>query len=241
MGDEELLPKPQTDLPLPEKEIPAHLASQGETFRGYGKIFRSKFFWGFLILSAFAAFLIGGFYLGKNQNNNNSIEIPPRGPVFYEPTPDPTADWKTFEGDGFSFRYPSDLYIRNDNTSSDQYNQFLEKPNDINRIKFSVDVISNPQNLDLIVIANKKPVPYDRIKDTYEKISINGYEAIINRSELPCLGDCKEDEVDEKGTNVLIKGNKKIITFYISTFNKGGPTATENWLNQILSTFKFTQ
>ena len=60
--EQELFPKPPKDLPLPEKQIPAHSESSNHS----NSIFKSKFFWGFLTLSALSAFLVGGFYLGNH-------------------------------------------------------------------------------------------------------------------------------------------------------------------------------
>ena len=105
---EELLPTPQTDLPLPEKEIPAHATPQGQALQNKKtNIFKSKFFLGFVAFSILIAFLIGGFALGKNsvfkELNPTIPSIPPKDPVVY----DPTADWKTYTGNGYSFKYPS--------------------------------------------------------------------------------------------------------------------------------------
>jgi hypothetical protein len=62
MEDEELLlPKPQTDLPLPEKEISPQAYKAPKT-----NIFKSKFFLGFMALSFLIAFIIGGFALANN-------------------------------------------------------------------------------------------------------------------------------------------------------------------------------
>jgi len=74
--DQKDFPKPftlknegQADLPLPEKEIPAHgtSASQGDPLRSYGRFFRNKLFLIFVILSFIIAFLIGGFALGASS------------------------------------------------------------------------------------------------------------------------------------------------------------------------------
>ena len=90
MEEETKLPKPQTDLPLPEKKLPSHsgLASQGETLQGYSSFFRNKIFIAFVIVSFLAAFLIGGFVLGKNDASNNSQE----SIVSQSPTPIPTKE-----------------------------------------------------------------------------------------------------------------------------------------------------
>jgi hypothetical protein len=65
MENEKLLPKPLTDLPLPEKEIPANLASQNHALQNSGNVLKSKFFWGFIGLSFLIAFIIGGIMLAK--------------------------------------------------------------------------------------------------------------------------------------------------------------------------------
>ncbi len=74
MENEELLPKPELDLPLPEKELPEHTtpASQGETFRGYNKpnIFKSKFFLGIIfmvLLIIIGTSVLGGKYYLDQQ------------------------------------------------------------------------------------------------------------------------------------------------------------------------------
>ena len=95
------LPKPELDLPLPEKEISEHAAPasqvfdpegsdrRGETLQGYGKtnIFKSKVFLGFVVLSFLIAFLVGGFVLGKN-NISKQTPIPT---ITQAPTPKPTS------------------------------------------------------------------------------------------------------------------------------------------------------
>lgn len=133
MENEELLPKPftqpnagQTDLPLPEKEIPAHIASQDLQSKGealesqtHQSIFRNKVFILSIILSFLVAFLIGGFILGRNsvlkELNPSAPSIPPKDPVIYEttPVPNPTADWKTFTNTerGYSFKYDPKLKV----------------------------------------------------------------------------------------------------------------------------------
>ena len=61
--EEKSLPKPQTDLPLPEKELPAHTKQNN--------ILKSKILIGFVLISTLVAFLIGGIMLGGNQTIND--------------------------------------------------------------------------------------------------------------------------------------------------------------------------
>ncbi len=66
--EEKSLPKPQIDLPLPEKEIPAHTQT--------ANIFKSKILIGFVLISTLISFLIGGIMLGKNNLSSEEISSP---------------------------------------------------------------------------------------------------------------------------------------------------------------------
>lgn len=66
------LPKPLTDLPLPEKELPAHATPQGHALQNQKpNIFKSRFFLGFafivLLLISGAAVLGGKYYLDQQK------------------------------------------------------------------------------------------------------------------------------------------------------------------------------
>lgn len=108
MAEEDLLPKPQTDLPLSEKEIPEHI---GAGSKPKLSIFRNKIFIIFVVVSFLVAFLIGGFALGRNsvfkELNPTNPPIPSPAPVVYEasPTPNPTADWKTYKVEEINLEY----------------------------------------------------------------------------------------------------------------------------------------
>ncbi len=77
--EENTLPKPQIDLPLPEKELPAHVKKTS--------IFKSKILIGFVLISTLIAFLIGGIILGNNQK---SLVVPPPDEPSYVASPTPT-------------------------------------------------------------------------------------------------------------------------------------------------------
>lgn len=64
---------PQIQEVAKETEIPVPPASENKP---KFNIFKSKFFLGFVILSALIAFLASGFYLGKNQNNKQVSPTP---------------------------------------------------------------------------------------------------------------------------------------------------------------------
>jgi hypothetical protein len=88
------LPKPQTDFPLPEKEIPAKQTSKSS-------IFTSKFFILFVVISSVIAFLIGGFVLGKNQTTKPTSIL----------TANPATTWKTYSASTFSIKYPESYQL----------------------------------------------------------------------------------------------------------------------------------
>lgn len=256
MENEELLPKPQTDLPLPEKEIPAHTGASKTN------IFKSKFFLGFVAFSILIAFLIGGFYLGRNsvfkELNPSNPAIPPKDPDMYKgtPTPDPTADWKTYTNTtyGYTFSYPSKTYLpysdpQKPGDYSVQYcpSQNLEDcafPSDI----FGVNVYDNPnkQSLDqwLKTSYDSKLFRECYIKDprtTVENISFLGIQAteynfIIDKSTTD--GVCKNEIMEGGGQfrQMVFAKDNKIYNLDIRL------ASTEIFpeLEQILSTFKFT-
>lgn len=78
--EENTLPKPQTDLPLPEKKLPAHTQKTN--------IFKSKILIGFVLISTLFAFLIGGIILGNNQK---PLVVPPPDEPSYTGSPTPTC------------------------------------------------------------------------------------------------------------------------------------------------------
>lgn len=233
------LPKTLSDLPLPEKEITAHASEPSSSSRKGFSILRS-FLLGFLLVVLIVLIGGGSFMLGTKHSNSKNQQIVETKITSPSPTVNPKANWKTFEGKGFSFMYPGNLFIRDDSKTSSGLVQFLTDPKSASSI-LNLSVSPNPKNLDLLILAKKTPIPYDRTNDKYEKTTINTYEAVKTTSDLPCVGDCEKDEIEEKGYSVLIKGDKVIISFDVSTFSKSGyPTATKEWLDQILSTFKFT-
>lgn len=144
--EQELLPKPQTDLPLPEKEIPAHIASQGHALQNKTK-------WLILSLILVTITLVGiaggKYYLNQQKLKaiNDFESCATAGNPIQESypatcrtsdgrsftqilsedeqknllPPDPTANWKTYENTdlGFYLKYPSnwDYEIKPNSTS----------------------------------------------------------------------------------------------------------------------------
>lgn len=141
-----------------------------------------------------------------------------------------TSGWKTYSSTKykFSFKYPPNLLIRMD--SRDEFIGFLERPNENSSQRVVVFVVDNPQNMDIQEFAEKnRPIPDDHINVQREKTKVNGYNALITRSELPCLGLCPNEKT-YKSFSVAVQGNGFIVSF---SDEKGD----EALINQILSTF----
>ncbi len=264
--EQELLPKPQTDLPLPrlqvtehsnvgqaEKQIPAHLASQGQALGGQSTtgFLKSKFFWGFIIMSALIAFLVGGIFLGKNINKNTQAIINPTPiPDIYKdsPSPDPTADWKTFTGSkyGYSIKYPSTLET---NEIENPFYLASFKKIDSPQGTFSTyDILAAP---DTFLVKN--PSSYNFI----DSETINTLRGLTSKDDSITL----DTSLFKYIGNMIIGDQKAIVVEVTSTvenqthqkrviFNKNGNnyiivnnennSNNQDDFNKFLSTFKFT-
>lgn len=183
-------------------------------------------------------------YLEEQISIMKNVEIAPQPTSLPALSPtsitDPIASWKTYKSNtyGFSFKYPENLYIRND--SRDDFIGFLLNQNENQSQKLVVQVINNPSNLSIQnYLENNKPISDDRINLDYTETEINNYEGLILRYEVPCLGICKDVRVGKYLTKYL-KGDKFIVGFSVQATNQAGNTLEdEQWLDQILSTFKF--
>ncbi len=232
--DQELLPKPLTDLPkadmdlpLPEKEIPANITDNPKKHSRIPKIA--------LLLISFVlllALMEGGFYLYKNSNNN-SVPVPPADPDIYKgpsPTPDPTADWETFEMPSYSIKAPPEF--RRD-MNAGNLNTFLSITNyDVVSApgrEFSPTLDKEKKKIEIYQSYNTKDfdnyISRDSLDSSMEKITINGLPAIKTTS-------------DEGYISILVKDPNKNMVYSINfalDFISFPGTAYE-----IYSTFKFT-
>lgn len=178
-----------------------------------------------LLLIVFV-FLAGIYYTSFLKQQGSSSNKSPESTLN-------TADWKTYSSTkyGFSFKYPLNLFIRQD--SRDEFIGLLKSPNENNSQKVVVGVRSNPQNIEIQELAEKnKPIPDDTQNVRYERTQINGYEALITRYELPCLGLCPNEKI-YKYFSIGIQGKGFIVTF---SGDESGPEA-EALVNQIVATF----
>lgn len=264
------LPKQLTDLPLPEKDLPAKVddsASQGVPLRSYSKtnIFKNKFFWGFIGLSFLIAFLIGGFLLGKNNASKevactmeakvcpDGTSVGRSGPKCeftkcpeVTPTPDATANWKIYKGNGFTFKYLSSWkYKIITNATAGQptitgtrvefgrdYTQKeIDDSERIYKTTPAPDALVSQMNL--FFSADKKSQNYDTRNfattiDTPETKTIKvGKDIQATQYIWGCQSTC---------VDVAFKQNGMIFDFSVNNFDD----QSIKILNQILSTFKFT-
>jgi hypothetical protein len=140
------------------------------------------------------------------------------------PTPDPTADWKTYGGSGFSFKYPSD----NLSVEERESNYFALKPiGEISGFAGLFIDARNDRNRNKEVIESIKGDLVDPVSTTLpngEKIS-------------GVYGPPKEQGISLEGTKLLaaiIHGSN--LSIYFSSADE----SSFKYFDQILSTFKFT-
>ncbi len=88
---------------------------------------------GFSLVSFCIAIGIGGYVLGTRKNQpasqSQNISTSPTIAQFPSPTPDPTANWKTYTGTGFTLKYPSEDLEYIDLTSANPSYQGLKNAN----------------------------------------------------------------------------------------------------------------
>jgi hypothetical protein len=69
-----------------------------------------------VILLVIVVVAVGGaYYFGKLSNKQNVVETTTEEPVAME-TSETSPDWKLYQGDGFSFRYPGSIFLKTDLT-----------------------------------------------------------------------------------------------------------------------------
>ncbi|OGG14807.1 hypothetical protein A2773_06935 [Candidatus Gottesmanbacteria bacterium RIFCSPHIGHO2_01_FULL_39_10] len=167
----------------------------------------------------------GAFFFGKSQNNspqsNSSPSLSPTSSQLpLSPTPDPTANWKTYTNKQFSFtvNYPPEWEVDD---------------NDALIIRFG-SLTSRIDKINIYIIDNKNQVTVDKLRQNLtdiDPITIGGFQGIkgINKDYL------KENKTIYSAN--IIKDNN---IFTISTVDFQD-TNLKTTFDQILSTFKFLQ
>lgn len=212
----------------------------------------------FLIIGIFLLFFLaagGVFFLGKTQNNQ---EITVTSPLSVYPslipTSDPTANWKTYTNNqyGFSISFPSDFEINKQaDNQSFIIERILNRPGKNSNFLY-ITIITTGQNmiknniyaydpketnilLDMQIGVSKSIRPKDLLSKfwTYRRIqdvSIDGLQARSFENNNPW--EFPPGTIERK--MYLTKGNMMYIIGFLY-----GKDLSENFFNQILSTFKF--
>lgn len=151
------------------------------------------------------------YNIGKNSADNQKPPVAvSQAP---SPTPDPTAEWKTYTGTGFSFKYPEDLILTEENSTENTY-IYLKKSGST---YFTLEIL------------NQKSKTLIEAQETEKQIEYNGNNWILHKSSNYCdAGNC-----GDLAQGYTLRINDIIYTLLI---DKGNKEIAE----QILSTFKFT-
>jgi len=189
-----------------------------------------------LILAA----LVGGFLVYQNQSKPASV--PTTLVTQPSPTPDETANWKTYKSAcGFSLQYPTDYQILEQTPDclsplhSDYGGEIIKEGMLIssdNRKTMILTILVNikPKTQNFSEVINMYYKQYFSTEEERKVININGLQAVKSKVSKYVQGDNTPGD----GQYVLIKKDEKLYLFMIST-DEG---RLDIW-DQILSTFKF--
>lgn len=257
---EELLPKPLTDLPLPEKQIPANLALQGEALQNPKRRFHfPKYIFLGIIFVIFLSIIGGAYLIGRNsvykELNPTSPAIPPADPDTYNPSPTPASspsadmsNWKTYTNGkfGFTFKYPNNWQITAPSGPTPKPYQDLNvglapssKVKTGKEYVISVDHYENPNNLSF--------QDWDKKQNGESPRGFLLYSSSTKPANLPSLTAYINDEGDCSPVickEVIIMGDKKVIIlrnldFSILDYTKEEIESYKPIFDQILSSFTF--
>lgn len=181
-----------------------------------------------IIIILFSAIFLSGlvftvYNLGRNSvlkelNPSNPVP-PPADPDIYKATPTPdlytedqsaTADWKTYTGTGFSFKYPEDLILTEENSTENTY-VYLKKSSST---YFTLEIL------------NQKSKTLTEAQETEKQVEYNGNNWVLHKSSNYCdAGECGDLAQgytlrinDIIYTLLMDKGNKEIAEKILSTF-----------------------
>ena len=191
--------------------------------------------------------LLGGVYmLGRSsvlkELNPSSLTIPPKSPDMYQgsPTPDPTADWKTYTNTdlGFSFKYPSESKLTFNCLECEAPDLMISFPNDTYTLisAGSTEKIDKEKPTVKAIIDNKIYVnkfstyPVTVTRSAYTLDGIEGEKTFSEEK----IGNLTRNDID-----ILVLKDKKLYTFNFR-FRPENKQKMSILADQILSTFKFT-
>lgn len=226
---DEFLPKPQTDLPkpvmdlpLPEKELPAHIESEGSK----KSVVLKSFILGFVFVLILAG-IAGAYLLGKSNSSQNVYQTEISSP---SPTPDPTTNWKTYTGNGFTFKYPSNWLIK----TGEMPIVFVYDPKSQETTPNKYLQVTNIQYLDGGLTPEDSALAYEASwKKRNPSLDLHRINTKLNGYDVSVIDAPTEMAI---GKNIYI-GNGDITVDINTSMNSFDSDDIEN---QILSTFKFT-
>lgn len=251
---EEFLPKPELDLPLPEKELSsgeetAQPIVHNENLHPEDHSHRLKYFTlGFLVVAIIALIGGGGYFLGVSKSsiskNQQTVTTQVSAP---SPTLESIDMWQTYTNNkwDYSFKYPSFLKVADgNNIKSLDYVQFQSEPDSYKyraAPSFQVDQLSAE-------IADNDPggfkAPGFNASDLWplEKVGDKSKYGTVRLSDIEISGNTARVYDANNFKEILIKKNG---IYYRIMMWKGilkAEKLNKNYelSDQILSTFKFT-
>lgn len=188
-----------------------------------------------IILFLLAVSSVAGYVIYKNTTKpDTALSTTPaleQTTPTSTPTPDPTANWKTYRGDGFEFKYPQDGFVKELNGS------------------FSALIAEDPP-ICLHMRGLVVDVDVNNLKDWIVKNSIMDHPDGTTRSEIKgAVSDYSEGELlgywYEGGTETTSKNVFLINDDTVIKITLVAPGAGESYKScpnneLLLSTFKFT-
>jgi hypothetical protein len=198
---------------------------------------------------------IGGYLLlGKMGIKSNASTVTIQT-IKLTTTPNPTANWKTYSGNGFLINYPPDVLLQESDDPQafitnlksklvtlkvDKHDPKNNNPNEDN-FNLEIRVADNPNNLTPKQIIDKYLGPTSATHPETQAVN-NKINSTMKDFKLNQIsGTYAIFGFDYDYETIIMAKNNKIYTFiYHDGEGQGVSSKTNKTINQILSTFKFT-
>jgi len=162
------------------------------------------------------------------------------------PTPDPTADWKTYTNNrwGYSFKYPSNWFLNNDIVSEYPwpFDGYFDPKYNYQQIYNAIEAYVYPNQVwsDMTNSAFFDSLSRININETGDVGKNKGKKIFTGTTQDNFTYEIFEINALEKdepyiGVEAYILNNQKLAKVILTSYNQEGISL----LNQILSTFKF--
>lgn len=177
------------------------------------------------------------FLSAKNITQPKQTAIVPTTPQ-KSPTPtlsvDPTANWKTYTGNKYSFKYPPEWFL----VTSEEYQTLYDKSPSVAGPAYTVAFNITTTQRGIIIsdpVGSRKEVADKVFEEKVGNIQINGVNGARIKTEV--LEGSQTDASPAIGIKVPLK--EEILYIYLRCVDKEC-NAYKALFDQILSTFKFT-